>query len=123
MPCSSRRRQVSPALSSSRTHRTESFIPGASLAHLAGRVATLPLRVTKLAAETLTSNRDAMRLDLEEVRMGSIYGMTPDSPFITAIGSIPVTPTVPANSIIAVEGDGPIETGDDGVVKPPQRTY
>ena len=94
-----------------------SFVAGAWLAHLAGRLVTLPLRVTKLAAETLTGNRDAMRLDPENVRMDSVYGMAPGSPFITAIGSIPVAPTVTANSIIPVQGDGPIETGDDGVVK------
>jgi hypothetical protein len=94
-----------------------SFVAGAWLAHLAGRLVTLPLRVTKLAAEALTGNRDAMRLDPENVRMDSVYGMTPGSPFITAIGSIPVAPTVTANSIIPVQGDGPIETGDDGVVK------
>jgi pimeloyl-ACP methyl ester carboxylesterase len=94
-----------------------SYVAGAWLAHLAGRLVTLPLRVTKLAAETLTGNRDAMRFDPENVRLNSVYGMTPGTPFITAIGSIPVTPAVTANSIIAVEGDGPIETGDDGVVK------
>jgi hypothetical protein len=43
--------------------------------------------------------------------------MTPGSPFITTIASIPVAPTVAAHSIIAVRGDGPVETGDDGVVK------
>jgi len=30
--------------------------------------------------------------------------------------SIPVPSSIPAHSIIAVEGDGPIEEGDDGVV-------
>jgi pimeloyl-ACP methyl ester carboxylesterase len=94
-----------------------SFVAGEWLAHLAGRLVTLPLRVTKLAAEALTGNRDAMRFDPDNVRMNSIYGMTPGSPFITAIGSIPVAPTVTANSIIPVQGDGPIEAGDDGVVK------
>jgi pimeloyl-ACP methyl ester carboxylesterase len=94
-----------------------SFVAGAWLAHLAGRLVTLPLRVTKLAAETLTGNRDAMRLDPENIRLNSVYGMTPGNPFITAFGSIPVAPAVTANSIIAVQGDGPIETGDDGVVK------
>ena len=31
--------------------------------------------------------------------------------------SIPVVPSVKVNSIIAVEGDGPPDQGDDGVVK------
>jgi hypothetical protein len=90
---------------------------GGSLAELIGRFVTLPLRVTKLAAETLTGNRDAMRLDPDDVRLGSVYGMTPGSPLITALAGIPVAASVTANSIVAVQGDGPIETGNDGVVQ------
>ena len=33
-----------------------------------------------------------------------------------ALAATPVSPKVAAHSIIAVEGDGPVETGDDGVV-------
>ena len=94
-----------------------SFVAGGSLAQLIGRLVTLPLRVTRLAAETLVGNRDALRLDPKTVRLGSVYGMTPGSPFSTTVSSIPVAPSVKANSIIAVQGNGPIETGDDGVVK------
>jgi hypothetical protein len=94
-----------------------SFVAGGSLAQLIGRFITLPLRVTKLAAETLTGNRDAIRLDPDNVRIGSVYGMTPGSPLVTALAAIPVAPTVTANSIIAVQGDGPVETGNDGVVE------
>jgi pimeloyl-ACP methyl ester carboxylesterase len=94
-----------------------SFVAGGSLAHLIGRLVTFPLRVTRLTGEVLAGNRDAMRLDPENVRLGSVYGMTPGSPFSTAIAAIPVAPTVAAHSIIAVKGDGPVETGDDGVVK------
>jgi pimeloyl-ACP methyl ester carboxylesterase len=94
-----------------------SFVAGGSLAQLIGRLVTLPLRVTRLAAETLIGNRDALRLDPGNIRLGSVYGMTPGSPFSSTVASIPVAPTVKANSIIAVQGDGPIETGDDGVVK------
>jgi hypothetical protein len=42
--------------------------------------------------------------------------MTPDNPALQALASIPVSLKVAAHSIIAVEGDGPVETGDDGVV-------
>jgi hypothetical protein len=94
-----------------------SFVAGYSLAQLVGRFVTLPLRVTKLAGELLTGNRDALRLDPDTVRIGSVYGMTPGSPFIKTLAAIPVAPTVRANSIIAVKGDGPIETGNDGVVE------
>jgi hypothetical protein len=94
-----------------------SFVAGGSLPQLIGRLVTLPLRVTRLAAETLVGNRDALRLDPSNIRLGSVYGMAPGSPFSTTVSSIPVAPTVKTNSIIAVQGNGPIETGDDGVVK------
>jgi pimeloyl-ACP methyl ester carboxylesterase len=99
------------------TPQRGSFVAGESLAQLIGRLVTLPLSVTRAAAEALVGNRDAMKLEARSVRLGSVYGMTPGSPFITTIASIPVAPTVTAHSIIAVRGDGPVETGDDGVVK------
>jgi hypothetical protein len=43
--------------------------------------------------------------------------MSPRHPFIRALADIPVAPSVTVNSIVAVEGDGPVEQGDDGVVK------
>jgi hypothetical protein len=43
--------------------------------------------------------------------------MSPRHHFILALQDIPVAPTVKAHSIISVEGDGPIESGDDGVVQ------
>ena len=43
--------------------------------------------------------------------------MSPRHPFILGLQAIPVVPSVKVNSIIAVEGDGPVEQGDDGVVK------
>jgi hypothetical protein len=94
-----------------------SFVAGASLAQLLGRFVTLPLGMTRLLAETLRGNRDALRFAPDKVRFGSLYGMTPGSPFGNALASIPVVPTVAAHSIIAVQGDGPVESGDDGVVE------
>src|SRR5262249_59955423 len=40
----------------------------------------------------------------------------PANPLLQAFAAIPVSPQVAAHSIIAVQGDGPVETGDDGVV-------
>ncbi len=99
------------------TPQRGSFVANLSIARLIARLVTLPLRATKLAAEMLAGNSSAMRLDPENTRLGSVYGMTPGSASSMAIASVPVAPTVKANSIIAVRGDGPIETGDDGVVQ------
>jgi hypothetical protein len=43
--------------------------------------------------------------------------MNPSSAYIQALASIPIAPGVHAHSIIAVKGSGPVEEGDDGVVK------
>jgi pimeloyl-ACP methyl ester carboxylesterase len=99
------------------TPQRGSFVAGHSLAQLVGRLVTLPLTVTRLAAEALIDNGEAMRIDSKNVRIGSVYGMTPGSPFSNAIASIPVASTVTAHSIVAVTGNGPVESGDDGVVK------
>jgi hypothetical protein len=47
----------------------------------------------------------------------AVDNMSPRNRFIQALQQIPVTPSITVNSIVAVEGDGPVEEGDDGVVK------
>lgn len=42
--------------------------------------------------------------------------MNPENPGLQVLQTIPVDPRIPAHSIIAVEGTGPKEAGDDGVV-------
>ena len=94
-----------------------SFVAANSIPQLIGRLVRLPFALTHSVAEVITGNQDAMRLDSRNIRVGSVYGMTPGSPFIRSLAVTPVAPTVKAHSIIAVKGDGPIETGDDGVVE------
>jgi hypothetical protein len=43
--------------------------------------------------------------------------MTPGNRFIQNLASLPIADGVVAHSIIAVEGDGPVKEGGDGVVK------
>jgi hypothetical protein len=47
----------------------------------------------------------------------SIMNMNPNNRFIKALSAIPIAAGVVAHSIIPVQGDGPPEDGDDGVVK------
>ncbi|MGH7347376.1 MAG: alpha/beta hydrolase, partial [Candidatus Rokuibacteriota bacterium] len=47
----------------------------------------------------------------------AIDNMSPHSNFIRALEDIPVASSVTVNSIIAVDTDGPVTQGDDGVVK------
>jgi hypothetical protein len=46
----------------------------------------------------------------------AIDNMNPSNPGLQILQSIPVSSRIPAHSIIAVEGDGPKEEGNDGVV-------
>src|SRR6516162_8607017 len=69
------------------------------------------------ALRDLTEDNPAnLRFDPGATRFGSVWRMTPANPLLQAFAAIPVSPTVAAHSIIAVQGDGPVETGDDGVV-------
>ena len=47
----------------------------------------------------------------------AIDNMDGSHPFIKTLASLPIAPGVEAHSIVAVQGDGPPEEGDDGVVK------
>jgi hypothetical protein len=91
-----------------------SFVAGRTLiANLVRRLMDLPHTVTGLTAD-LARNADA---SVSPFVPTAVDNMSPRSPFIAGIQTIPVVSSVTAHSIIAVEGDGPIEQGDDGVVK------
>jgi pimeloyl-ACP methyl ester carboxylesterase len=79
---------------------------------------SLPTQMLKLSRDLVTLNPGALRSHVwgDELPT-SINDMTPGSPFQKALHDVPVVPEVPAHSIIAVEGDGPVEEGGDGVVK------
>jgi pimeloyl-ACP methyl ester carboxylesterase len=94
-----------------------SYLAEWSIGRLIARFVRLPLNLARGTAEILTANADALRFDPKGVRSGSMFGMTPGSPFITGLVEIPVAPGVAAHSIVAVEGDGPPEDGGDGVVR------
>jgi len=81
------------------------------------RIVSTPARLVRSSAELL-ANRDALTWSPGGSRLPTaVDNMSPNNPFIKAIQTIPVDPSVDAYSIIAVKGNGPIESGDDGVVK------
>jgi hypothetical protein len=71
------------------------------------------VRLTGVAAE-INRNPGAAKVGFVPT---AVDNMSPGHPFILGLQAIPVVPSVTVNSIIAVEGDGPVEQGDDGVVK------
>jgi hypothetical protein len=96
------------------TPQRGSFVAGRTLiANLVRRLLDFPRTVTGLSAD-LARNANA---SVSPFVPTAVDNMSPRSPFIQGIQNIPVVPTVKAHSIIAVEGDGPVEEGDDGVVK------
>jgi len=105
--------QVSRAIFICTPHRG-SFVAGRTL--IANAVRWLldpPLPVTGLTAD-LARNPGA---SASPFIPSAVDNMSPRSPFIRGIQGIPVVSSVKVHSIIAVEGDGPKEQGDDGVVK------
>jgi len=91
-----------------------SFVAGHQIiANLVRRFLIQPFALAGVAAE-IDRNRDAL---VPGVFVPSaVDNMSPQHHFIRALQEIPVAPSITAHSIIAVEGDGPVEQGDDGVV-------
>lgn len=95
-----------------------SYLAGPQLVQrLAQRLIKLPGDLVKITGDLSGLRaRDETQMSLVRIPT-SIDNMSPRDPFVKTISTIPVAPTVAAHSIIAVAGDGPIETGGDGVVK------
>jgi triacylglycerol esterase/lipase EstA (alpha/beta hydrolase family) len=94
-----------------------SYVAGFSVVQLIARLVRLPLTLAQGIGGVLTSNPEALRFDSNKTRIGnSVYGMTPGSPFITALSQLPIAPGVAAHSIIAVQSNEPVESSGDGVV-------
>jgi len=87
---------------------------------LAASALELPGNVLRAGGEVLRALRDDEALAVIRATEGvptSIEGMAPDNPFLETLADLPIPPEVASHSIIAVKGEGPVEEGDDGVVK------
>lgn len=87
------------------------------LGSLASWLVNLPGRFTKMSFDILTLQSQGVFLSPFTGIPTSIANMNPSNRFIQALAAIPIADGVTAHSIIAVQGDGPPEEGDDGVVK------
>jgi pimeloyl-ACP methyl ester carboxylesterase len=94
-----------------------SYLAEYSLGRFLAGFVHLPFNLLRAGGDIFTDNPDAARFDPKRTRVGSIYGMTPGSPLITGLSDVPVAPGIPAHSIVAVRGNGPVEDGSDGVVR------
>jgi hypothetical protein len=82
------------------------------------RIVTLPARLAVAGAEIAADRHVFTEGPLARGLLPTaVDNMSPRNPFLRTLSSLPVTPGVTVNSIVAVTGTGPVETGDDGVVK------
>ena len=93
-----------------------SFVAGRQIiANLMRRMLTLPLALTAAAADL--ARNDGVTGAGGLVVPSAVDNMSPRHHFIKALQTIPLSPKVKAHSIIAVDGDGPVAEGNDGVVQ------
>jgi pimeloyl-ACP methyl ester carboxylesterase len=94
-----------------------SFVAGRNIIrNLVRALVALPTNLAGLNAE-LMRNRDALQSGVSPIVPSAVDNMSPHHNFILTLQKIPIASSVTANSIIAIETDGPIEQGNDGVVE------
>jgi hypothetical protein len=91
--------------------RVTSFVLG-----LVRRLVTLPVTVVQGIAEAAQSNPDAVSLQALGGTPTAVDNMRPGHRFVQTLAASPLAPGVIAHSIIAVQGEGPFASGNDGVV-------
>jgi pimeloyl-ACP methyl ester carboxylesterase len=94
-----------------------SFRTGAWVNGLLHRLVRLPGTLVSMSHDTFTQGTNAFYAARTTASLPTAaQNMTPGNPFLEGLAAIPVVDAVPYHSIIAVQGDGPPENGNDGVV-------
>jgi hypothetical protein len=84
---------------------------------LVQRLVTLPGHLVEGLTEAAQSNPEAISLKALGGIPTAVDNMRPGHPFIRTLAASPLAPGVIAHSIIAIRGEGPITSGNDGVVR------
>jgi pimeloyl-ACP methyl ester carboxylesterase len=92
-----------------------SFVAEGFFGKIGRRLVSLPGTLTKMSVDLVTLNPGAAAQTF--TLPTAVENMDGSNPFIQTLADLPMAPGVDAHSIIAVKGDGPVETGDDGVVR------
>jgi pimeloyl-ACP methyl ester carboxylesterase len=98
------------------TPQRGSYVAGNPISHWVSRFINMPLDLAQTTGDLVRRNPDTLAFASLTQLPTSVSNMTPGSPFIRVLESLPLAPGVKAHSIIAVNGDGPVEGGNDGVV-------
>lgn len=93
-----------------------SYLTENILGKLARRLVTFPATLTKASIEMVKLNPTGAAETAWNLPT-AIDNMDWSNPFLKTLAALPIAPGVEAHSIIAVQGNGPPEKGDDGVVK------
>lgn len=93
-----------------------SYVAGSWVAHQLAKFVKLPGRLMSGFTDLMTLKMDTLKLKIQGKNLGSVSSMEPGSPLMTVLPQTPLAPGVSGHSIIAVEGDGPLDEGNDGVV-------
>lgn len=92
-----------------------SFLADSWLGSIAQRLINLPGQVINVSTDLFRAEKIPMAL--REGIPTSVNNMEPGSPFVRNLQKAAFAPGVALHSIVAVKGDGPVEDGDDGVVR------
>ena len=87
------------------------------LGRLGSWFVNLPGRFVKMNVELMTLQTQGLYMGTVANVPTSITNMTPGNPFIKNLAAVPIADGIVAHSIIAVDSDGPLTEGGDGVVK------
>lgn len=93
-----------------------SFLASNPIAKFANKFINLPGGLVKAAVE-VGKLREPSMLGTPFTIPTALDNMDASNPFLKTLASLPIAPGVHANSIIAVQGTGPFEDGNDGVVE------
>jgi pimeloyl-ACP methyl ester carboxylesterase len=93
-----------------------SYLASLSLSRWVASFVALPSDLTGRMLEVVTLNEGALALRSLDKLPTSIDNMAPGNDFIETLSALPVAPGIRAHSIIAANGDGPVENSVDGVV-------
>jgi hypothetical protein len=94
-----------------------SYLSDWSVTSLISRLVKMPIQITRLTANLATEGQDALVLQRLRKPPTSLDNMRSTNPMLKSLSTLPIDPAVTAHSIVAVKGDGPIESGSDGVVR------
>jgi len=99
------------------TPQRGSYLAALSLARVVGSLVKLPADLTKRMVDIASLNQGKIAWQSIDELPTSIDNMNPGNHFMKALAALPLAPGVRAHSIIAVDGDGPLEDASDGVVR------